>query len=679
MINLKNHLIQLATSPKVFSLESNLSYQELIKKSLKLKLPTKKSNWFVIVDDKGIESLMIQILACYFQGQSFLILNAPNRDEYPLINELIYSETDLRKIEIKEINFGFQTSGSSGSNKIIIHPIKNIFQHAFNVQKYLEHRSDELWYLCLPTYHIAGLSILFRALITKASVKKIKTNQLDKIKEKGIISIVAAQLPVLFSNTHINPHDLKVFIGGGKTAKPLLEELINKGFVTYTSYGMSETSSTFALKKLQPKDDLKNLGKPIAGGEVRIIDQRLALKTPTLFSGELKNNQVIRPNLHNGFFITNDLAKIQNGNIYLLGRTDQIFITGGKNISLNEVIKRLDELDINAPLYCFIHSHQKWGQSYSIVIEHCDEKIKHDIFQKITTNLTREYSPSKIYFMTKDDFFVGIKPSVKELHQLVFPPSSSSQANIIYLHGILGDSEEFDALISSLNEISENEENINKEKLNHFRINLPTPKENELFISYIERLHSYISKTIPTTTRPSHLVGFSLGGRLAFYLKYFYPESYENIFSISSQIISQEDQKKRSKLDNNRFLEIKTKTDLENWATEFFKLEIYGNFHQTESCRQKIKKIRNQDLNRLELLFKTLSVANQPQLRTNNISWGDQLKLFSGAGDLKYKNLNSNYEKTIKHATSFIVKNCAHAIHLENPKDLAKLIHQYLN
>ena len=153
--------------------------------------------------------------------------------------------------------------------------------------------------------------------------------------------------------------------------------------------------------------------------------------------------------------------------------------------------------------------------------------------------------------------------------------------DIVYLHGLLGDENEFSEIVQSFDhKISA-----------HHALKLKTPHEQENFIDYVKRLHEEITNNCKTEN--IHLVGFSLGGRLAFYLKYLYPLSYKKVIIISSQVISQEEAEQRREVDNKRLDGITSEETFNKWIESFYKMSIYGNFRTSKNYKKKKRLMRS--------------------------------------------------------------------------------------
>ncbi len=437
MTDLQKLFIQRECSSEIFFKKEQKSFREILGRATDCTLHSKKSEWIVMIDENNPANLMTGILSCIHHNQNFIIacqedISHEELEAYPKIYLSNISEHTFRKksevhkekqektgFKFNDVFFGFLTSGSSGKSKIIIHPISNLMTNALHVNNLLEVKRGTIFQLALPTYHIAGLAILFRAFFNGSPLNHLHKKDLETENLKGVISLVSAQIPILLKNKNISPKELILFIGGGKINLSHLSACINARFPTFTSYGMSETASTFSIKK-QTTDKLNSsIGKPIANGEFSIINQILYIKTPVLFAGELINGEIVKASLSNNFYRTNDRAKIEGDEIYLLGREDEIIVSGGKNISLKRISEMIESRFSELDYQLITHPHQKWGESYSIFIM-SDGTINHlETANELKSNLKNEYSPFTIHFLTGEEEYKGIKPSKQELLDLL--------------------------------------------------------------------------------------------------------------------------------------------------------------------------------------------------------------------------------------------------------------------
>lgn len=432
-------LSQLENDPidHLFDCQDKISYKELIQKAKRIQIGPTKDNWIAIPGDDSLSNLMIKILGAIIQQVNFVVIsNSEIKDiNLPVISEIQYS-TDTQDIEAQKIGrsfFGIQTSGTSGTKKIIVHPINNLLHSAKQLVGVLDHAERNTWNLILPAYHIGGLSILFRAFVSKRPVNKMKKADLAHSKFKGIISLVSAQLPTLLENTQITPEEISIHLGGGRANSSLLEKCLKKGFNVYNSYGLSEYCSTFSIKRMSLGCNYLSSGTPLSKSTFQIKEKKLFISGPNLFTGKLKittkeaiiENAETNNNGPNGptFFLTSDLAEESNGEILILGRGDEVIVSGGKNISMNLIKKKLDIMLKRFPLfsnyYLVTYPHEKWGETYGLLFDTNEREIPPTLRIQIKEQLNQELKPNIIHHFNSLHDIKGIKPTKDELLDII--------------------------------------------------------------------------------------------------------------------------------------------------------------------------------------------------------------------------------------------------------------------
>ena len=70
------------------------------------------------------------------------------------------------------------TSGSSGPEKAVVHSISNHFFSALGANEFMPLCSGDRWLLSLPLYHVGGLAIFFRILLSGAAMLSHRNSQL---------------------------------------------------------------------------------------------------------------------------------------------------------------------------------------------------------------------------------------------------------------------------------------------------------------------------------------------------------------------------------------------------------------------------------------------------------------------------------------------------------------------
>lgn len=243
------------------------------------------------------------------------------------------------------------TSGSSGKPKGVLQTIGNHFFNALGSNENIPFSKGDRWLLSLPLYHVSGLSILFRAIVGGGTmvIPDQDISLIGNIKEYDVthISCVASQLKQLIENQEsieILKNFKTILIGGSSIPAELLEKSIKHKLPIHTTYGSTEMSSQITTTKVnEHRNKLFTSGKVLNHRELKIAeDGEILVKGRTLFKGYVEQNSIINPTNSEGWFHTNDLGYFdQEGYLTVIGRKDNMFISGGENIYPEEIEKCL--------------------------------------------------------------------------------------------------------------------------------------------------------------------------------------------------------------------------------------------------------------------------------------------------------------------------------------------------
>jgi O-succinylbenzoic acid--CoA ligase len=125
-------------------------------------------------------------------------------------------------------------------------------------------------------------------------------------------------------------------IGGAALSRPLFERAMAAGWPLYVSYGMSETAAL--ISTFTPDDGPWHeglVGHPMPGHEIAVgDDQRIRIRGPQVMAGYLDGTGIDAE----GWLTTGDLGSIDTaGRLTVLGRADDMLISGGRNVHPQEV------------------------------------------------------------------------------------------------------------------------------------------------------------------------------------------------------------------------------------------------------------------------------------------------------------------------------------------------------
>lgn len=222
--------------------------------------------------------------------------------------------------------------------------------------------TNDNWGLCLPPYHIGGLSVYARSmLLGKAPIILHPWNPeilREKIIEENVtvISLVPTQIYDLVSMKIIAPSSLKaVLVGGDFLSEELELKAKDLNWPLVRSFGMTEVGSSLAIA-----GDMKNGLKILPHHQIKIdSNNKLWVRSQSLYTCEFILDdgwelKMSRSDIdQEGFFPLPDLAQSGTQGIIPLGRDDGSFKSSGRLIGMTHLKNILDSLMLN---------HQCWGQ-----------------------------------------------------------------------------------------------------------------------------------------------------------------------------------------------------------------------------------------------------------------------------------------------------------------------------
>lgn len=238
------------------------------------------------------------------------------------------------------------TSGSSAQPKAVLHSLGNHYYSALGSNKNIAVQPGNRWLLSLPLYHVGGLGILFRTLLSGGAVviPGKKEGIAESIEKYDVthLSLVSTQLYRLL-NDGLSPQIVKrlkaVLVGGSAVPLSLINRALEGGLPLYTTYGLTEMASQVTTTgPHEPRDRLSSSGKVLDYRSLKVSDGKILVKGETLFKGYVEGRTTTLPVDDEGWFLTGDLGRLDSdGYLKFLGRKDNMFISGGENIYPEEI------------------------------------------------------------------------------------------------------------------------------------------------------------------------------------------------------------------------------------------------------------------------------------------------------------------------------------------------------
>ena len=253
-----------------------------------------------------------------------------------------------------------QTSGSTGEPKKLYVEKRRMAASARRTCDYLGLKPGDTALLCLSTDYIAGKMMVVRSLLCDLRLVCVEpcghplatlTEPLD----------FAAMVPMQVWNSLRVPEERErlrqirhVIIGGGAIDPDLAAELADFPNSVWSTYGMTETLSHIALRRLNGSD-ASDWYTPFASVSIGLTrDGCLVIDAPEVCDGRL---------------VTNDIAEVaDDGRFRILGRKDNVICSGGIKIQAEQVEEQLRPY-LSAMFLISRRPDEKFGEAVVLLTE----------------------------------------------------------------------------------------------------------------------------------------------------------------------------------------------------------------------------------------------------------------------------------------------------------------------
>lgn len=280
-----------------------------------------------------------------------------------------------------EENFIYvKTSGSTGNPKEIKLLKAQMINSAFATSKYFSLIENTSALLCLPTNYIAGKMMLVRSLtlgwhldVVEASSNPLK----DVFKEYDFSAMVPLQLENSLDSLNLIK---TLIVGGGAVSSPLQDKLQGVSSKVFATYGMTETITHIAVKKLNNFNTTPSFYEIFPNVEIY---------------KDLRNCLIIdAPEVSNEIVFTNDIVHlISDTQFEWLGRFDSIINSGGVKLYPEKIEAELSKI-ITSRFFVAGVSDVKLGEKLILIIEGESKSIEIE-----SLNLSKFEIPKEVYFI----------------------------------------------------------------------------------------------------------------------------------------------------------------------------------------------------------------------------------------------------------------------------------------
>ncbi|RPJ45023.1 MAG: hypothetical protein EHM19_05920 [Candidatus Latescibacterota bacterium] len=269
------------------------------------------------------------------------------------------------------------TSGTGGRPKGVVLSRAAFVASAAASAANLGWEDGDLWAIALPLGHVGGFSIVTRCLLARRPVLLAApfdaASLARAIDERRVtlLSLVPAMVRRLLDHDPSwgPPRALRaVLVGGGPLSEALLEEALARGLRLLPSYGLTETCSQIAAWPYGTRPTAP-IARALAAAELRIREGRILVRGPMLLTSYFPQGAHPCPFIEDGWLETSDFGEIdESGFLRVLGRADELLVTGGENVSPFEIEAEIERFPGVRAACVFGVREDPWGDVIAVAI-----------------------------------------------------------------------------------------------------------------------------------------------------------------------------------------------------------------------------------------------------------------------------------------------------------------------
>ena len=388
-----------------------LEFIEVIMASAKLGLILVPLNWRLtpaelgfIINDSGAETLIFEPeLAELAQGvrkeaevTKAIVLGSEHAHGALGYEPIITAESDeepepSQRATLDTPHIIMYTAGTTGRPKGAVLSQGASFWNVLNLES-IDFTSEDRDLLVLPMFHIGGIGLFTLPMLYHgATVVIMRTFDPAKclrlLVEEKITLLFGVPAIFLFLIQHPDFSveafkSVRMVMGGGAPLPvSLVKQYYDAGIVLQQGFGMSEAAPSIAtLGKDVALKKAGSIGRPVFHLEVRIVDDdmndmragevgELIMRGPNVMQGYWNRPEVTAEAFTDGWFHSGDLARMdEDGDLYIVERKKDMFISGGENVYPAEIENAIFELSQISEAAVIGVKDPKWGEVGKAVV-----------------------------------------------------------------------------------------------------------------------------------------------------------------------------------------------------------------------------------------------------------------------------------------------------------------------
>ncbi|WP_456440898.1 AMP-binding protein [Psychroserpens sp.] len=261
------------------------------------------------------------------------------------------------------------TSGTTGLPKKIRLDKKSIVNSAIMTGGFFDIYPGDKALHCLPSRYISGKMMLVRAMILGLELDMVAPTLYPAYDDQKHYDFVA-MIPLQLKNSINRLENIKTLIvGGASVSKSLINDVQSLKVNVYETFGMTETISHIAVKKLNHNSTNMTAFEALPNISISKDDKDcLVIDAPKLCSEAI---------------VTNDLIDLINEKQFeIIGRYDNMINSGGVKVFPELIEMKLQDL-IEKRFFIASEEDNDFGQKVILVIEDDCADFNKDVFSQL--------------------------------------------------------------------------------------------------------------------------------------------------------------------------------------------------------------------------------------------------------------------------------------------------------